>query len=334
MKLIFTNLPAFYKINLYNEVNKNCRLKVVFTGADSETRNNDFYHGKMEFEHVILRGSIFQKMWTTCKLIFTETYTEVIVGGWDNICYWTAVLLSGRRKNSVIVESSDYESSVKGFMGGVKKLFFTRINKAYCSGKPHERLVRKLGFKEKVIITKGVGVFNYHDQTPFVERKEVKNFLYVGRLVEVKNLKYLVQKFNKHPELNLHIIGFGELEEELKAMSNANIVFHGPVDNVKLSAYYQTLDVFILPSIAEPWGLVVEEALNNGMPVMVSDRVGCHDDLVCSETGVVFSLHEDDFETRLKEICNLHNYNQMRKHISTLNFEAVEKQQVDCYIDY
>lgn len=333
MKLIITNLPAFYKIKLYNEVNKKCCLKVVFTGADAESRNKDFYHGKMNFEYVLLDGCFLTKLLTIYRILLSESYHEVIVGGWDNIYYWLVVMISSKKKNSVIVESSDYESRVSGLKGWVKKVFFSRLNKAYCSGRPHARLVNKLGFNGKILFTRSVGIFNYHKQPPFIERNEVKNFLYVGRLVEVKNLDYLIRRFNIHPELTLHIIGFGKQEAYLKSISKQNIIFHGPIDNSKLSCYYQLFDVFILPSIVEPWGLVVEEALNNGMPVMVSDRVGCHEDLVTSDVGVVFSIQDDDFESKLKDICNLHNYNFMRKRISSLNFDLVESKQVNCYIE-
>lgn len=333
MKLVITNLPAFYKIELYNRVNRICPLTVVYTGADSYSRNKDFYHGVMEFENHILKGNILTKTCQLRKILKSRNYDEIIIGGWDSVCYWATAFMSSPTKNAVIVESSDFESKTKGVTATIKRVFISRLNKAYCSGHPHARLMRKLGFKKKIVITKGVGVFHYHEQPTYSPRKYVKNFLFVGRLVEVKNLQFLIHKFNGHPELNLHIIGFGEQDGELKAIAKDNVRFYGAVDNTKLAKYYQNFDVFILPSLSEPWGLVVEEALNNGMPVLVSDFVGCHEDVVNENTGLVFSLQDDeDFEKKLAYICNIDNYNRMRHQISLLDYESIENAQVQCYL--
>ena len=142
----------------------------------------------------------------------------------------------------------------------------------------------------------------------------------------------MIDKFNHYPDLELTIIGFGELEDELKSKAKDNIHFLGAVDNEKLSIYYQDADVFILPSLSEPWGLVVEEALNNGTPVMISEQVGCAEDLVNENTGVVFSLKGNDFDAKLKEIRDIDRYNSMCRFISTLDYEKIEQEQVNCYL--
>ena len=53
-KIIITNLPAFYKIRLFNEVNKKIKILVLFTGHAADGRNTDFYKGNLEFEHIFL----------------------------------------------------------------------------------------------------------------------------------------------------------------------------------------------------------------------------------------------------------------------------------------
>lgn len=52
-----------------------------------------------------------------------------------------------------------------------------------------------------------------------------------------------------------------------------NISFKPPIENVKLQTEFLNHDIFILPSVSEPWGLVVEETLYFGLPVMVSKIV-------------------------------------------------------------
>ncbi|MCD8181744.1 MAG: glycosyltransferase family 4 protein, partial [Bacteroides sp.] len=176
-------------------------------------------------------------------------------------------------------------------------------------------------------------VLNYVNQPPYVQRDKVENFLYVGRLVDVKNLIYLINVFNKLPSLTLRIVGFGPLEGRLKHLAKSNIIFEGAVNNDKLSSYYQQNDVFILPSYSEPWGLVVEEALNNGMPVIVSNRVGCNRDLVTSERGLVFDINEyNSLENAINRITEIDFYNHLRKNISKMNFGDRTAKQVNLYI--
>ena len=333
MKLFITNLPSFYKINLYNRISQRMEILVIYTGEGADGRNADFYNGEMQFPYLFLQGNKWKKAWEAVKVVLSNKWEEVIVGGWNSFSYWAAVLVSPTRRNAVVVESSIFESSVKGGGARLKSLFLHRISNVYASGAPHERLVRALGFSGHVVITKGVGVFNFGTQPPFEKRLEVRRFLYVGRLVEVKNLEFLIRAFNRHPELELRIVGFGLLEDRLKDIAGENIHFLGAIDNKELYRYYQSSDVFVLPSLSEPWGLVVEEALNNGVPVMLSNKVGCHEDLCANGEGVVFKICEDDFEKSLRVITDVDRYNQMRKVISELDFALIEEQQVNCYID-
>lgn len=331
-KVVITNLPSFYKINLYNEINRICKLLVIYTWDHSKGRNQDFFCGNMQFDNIHLKDSGWVRIIQLRKIIRSIEYKELILGGWDSIPLWIGALVSSKQKNALVIESSYLESTTKGIKGLIKQIFISRISKVYASGKSQKKITDDLGFKGKTVITKGVGIFNYIKQPPFTRRETVKNFLYVGRLTKVKNLEYLICKFNNHPELTLTIIGFGELEEHLKYIAKENIIFLGAINNNELSYHYQKADVFILPSISEPWGLVVEEALNNGTPIMVSDKVGCSEEIINQNNGVIFSLEQDDFEEQLTKILDVEIYNSMRSHISKMNFEEVEKHQVECYL--
>lgn len=331
-KIVITNLPSFYKINLYNEINRRCPLLVIYTGDHAEGRNKDFYHGKMEFQHIFLRSNGLLRLFQLLGLLRKHKHRELILSGWDSLPLWIAAICSPKRRNAVVVESSYHESTTKGLKGFVKRRFIGRISKVYASGKAQRKITDDLGFKGETIITRGVGIFNYIAQPRFSPRQEVRNFLYVGRLTHVKNLEYLIAKFNHHPELRLQIIGFGELEANLRQMAHDNIEFLGAIDNKELGSYYQACDVFVLASLSEAWGLVVEEALNNGTPVMVSDKVGCAEEIVTRERGVIFSLSPDGFEEQLAKICDIDTYNNMRRAIATMDFASIEQRQVDCYL--
>lgn len=332
-KLIITNIPAFYKINLFNEVNKDVHLTVVFTDANEADRNNDFIKGDMEFEHYFLEGSFIAKFVQLIRILNKRSIGELILGHWDSLLLILLAFISPKKKNSFIVESSYFESTTGGWKGCVKKAFISRISKVYVSGKSQKMILDNLDYNGVIVVTKGVGVFNYIKQPSFERREVVKNFLYVGRFVDVKNLKFLISVFKKLPHLNLYLAGFGEQEEELKSMAGGNVEFLGAVENRKLPAIYQEMDVFVLPSKIEPWGLVVEEALNNGLPVLLSDRVGCTEEIIDDSNGVIFHYNsEEDFIKAINRITDVDFYNSLRRNISKMDFEKIEKEQIACYV--
>ena len=89
-------------------------------------------------------------------------------------------------------------------------------------------------------------------------------------------------------------VGAGELENELRATATRLAVrahFAGFKNQSELPACYAAADVVVLPSKSETWGLVVNEAMACGTPVIVSDAVGCAPDLIKEgKTGFVFPV--------------------------------------------
>ena len=332
-KVFLTSIPAFYKIALFSEIAKRVPIYVIFINDIDSSRNKDFVRGDMMFNHTFLPKGLWNQIKAMRAFINQNTYEEVVFGGWDSLLYWVIALFSPKHKNSCIIESSIYESRTTGLKGLIKKIFMNRLSKVYPSGFLQEELIDALNFKGVRILYGGCGILNYQPQPPYVPRCEVRNFIYVGRLIPVKNLELLIQVFNKKPDLHLTIIGFGILEDELKAIENENISFTGAIDNEKLPAYYQQADVFVLPSKSEPWGLVVEEALNNGTPVIVSDRVGCRKDLVNENTGLVFNYDsEQSLSDVIDSICEVATYNNLRKGVSCMDFGDRARRQIESFL--
>jgi glycosyltransferase involved in cell wall biosynthesis len=99
------------------------------------------------------------------------------------------------------------------------------------------------------------------------------------------------------PEAYLVFAGDGEerahLERRARELKLDSIRFIGFRNQSELPSLYDLCDVFVLPSDHEPWGLVVNEAMNAGKPVIVSDRVGAGPDLVEDGiNGAVFSTRD------------------------------------------
>ena len=109
-------------------------------------------------------------------------------------------------------------------------------------------------------------------------------FLFVGRLLDWKGIRELIGAFKLLGAKNvkLWIVGDGDLVDEVKLASkkNAKINYLGRMNGDLLWRVYHAADVFVIPSHHEPWGLVVNEAMAAGLPVIATDNVGCVDDLV------------------------------------------------------
>jgi glycosyltransferase involved in cell wall biosynthesis len=115
---------------------------------------------------------------------------------------------------------------------------------------------------------------------------EQKVVLYMGRLTEVKGLPYLLRAFSaaRRDDAVLVLAGSGSEEVALRAEAAAlgiadRVRFAGYVPAEQTITYYALAWMMVLPSIEldhikETWGLVVNEAFNQGVPVIASDAVG------------------------------------------------------------
>lgn len=135
-------------------------------------------------------------------------------------------------------------------------------------------------------------------------------FLYVGRIVAVKNVELMIKafliKFKDNENVELRIVGTGDLLVNLRDEYgfNKNVLFEGAKYGKDLIEAYRSANVFVLPSSYEPWGLVVNEAMCASLPVIVSDQVGAAWDLVQGRnTGFIFKYDDaTELACRMSEI--------------------------------
>lgn len=328
--------PAFYKTLLFNElVRQGKKVLAIYYKEDNRgQRGKDFFAYTPLFQTITLKGNSLSKLFQLFRLVHSFKIRQLIIGGWSPFLSYILAFLSQRQRNACIVESSLYESPTHGIRAWLKRFYLHRIYTVFSAGSSGKKLVHKLGFKGAIKQMYGCGILNYIPQPKFQERDAVKKFLCVSRLIEEKNLSFLISAFNNQPQLQLTIIGKGPLKEQLQAMANSNIEFKDYVPNDQISQFYQDADVFILPSKSETWGLVVEEALNNGTPVIVSDRVGCREDLVTENTGLVFTFdNEKSLSDAIEKITQTDFYNHLREQISHLDFIKKSQQLVQLFLE-
>lgn len=336
--VIVTHLPAFYKVNLYNELSKSKRILVIFLGQSSNIRPSDFTDQRLNFPFTYINRGTFESrnIFKSLLLLILQlkkiSYNHIIVNGWELPEFWLSIFFK-RGEKGLALESSELDSKSTGPMKIAKQIFLSKITFVLPSGSPHVRLLNKLGYKGKIFKTCGVGLSNKLQLQPIKEPQKVNKFIYVGRLSKEKNLDLLISVFNKLPQFELTIIGSGPLEKELKIKSGTNISFLGYIPNRDLVNLFKKHQVLILPSLSEPWGLVIEEILRFGIPVIVSDRVGCHEDIVINlNTGLIFKAESlIDLQTTIITMSDINTYKMFKKNISNIEWDKINKMQIAAY---
>lgn len=335
--LIINNCPSFYKINLYNALSKKCKIHVVFIGLTNQVVINDEFEKNIHFTYELLstvqieKRNKFISLLKLVGVLLRFNFKKIIYGGYVDFEVKSLLWFTPKSKNCLQFESSIKESKVTGKIAFLKKIVLSKFSIALPSGSLQSDVFKALNFKGNIIETHGVGMFHKKKENSIIKDSLEIKYLYVGRLIDLKNLEFLIHVFNKLNK-QLTIVGTGVLENKLRQLANSNICFTGFIPNEDIYKLYSTHDVFILPSYSETWGLVVEEAIFNGLPVLVSESVGCQAEMVLKpQTGLVFSPFSDDslIDSITKIEKNIQIY---RSNCSKFDFEKRDNEQVKAYL--
>lgn len=336
--LILNNCPAFYKINLYNKIFEKRDIFVVFFGTSNQVVEPENIDDAAQFPFVILNNFQVEKrnrlktFFKILKIVQKLRPQRIIYGGYIMPDMIALSYLQDRRKNILQTESAS-ESKMSGMAFFLKKLILKRFDKAIASGSTHAGVLEKMGFKNEILVSKGVGIIHHTKKLRETNNDVEGNwrFLFVGRLIDVKNLEKLIDVFNQN-ELPLTIVGNGPLMDKLRGKAEKNIVFTGYVENAALDGIYGSHHFFILPSLSEAWGLVVEEALAKGCVPLVSERVGCAQELVVQpQTGCTFDpLNSDSMQNAIN--MAILNYDTLLSRVANFDLESKDKEQVNAYL--
>ena len=147
--------------------------------------------------------------------------------------------------------------------------------------------------------------------TPAQQNLPEQYFLFVGRLAEEKNVDGLLCAWISYRmdggSWPLVLVGDGPEKTRLMGIAGQSgyadqVIFAGHKGSAEMGPYQSFARCFVLPSTREPWGLVVNEAMASGLPVLASTHCGCAEDLVdegrngytfdpCSPSDLTALLH-------------------------------------------
>jgi glycosyltransferase involved in cell wall biosynthesis len=302
---LLTEIPAPYRIPLFNALTERANLRVLFLSEHDPRRSFYGVHrDEWLFDHRVLKGPQLRpgRRW----IIFNRGVLRelrrfrpdaVAVGGWNQPAFWLALAYCRVRRIPLLLW---IESTSRDARSEARPLAFARgaivrsAAGAYVPGRASAEYARSLGLD--VLETAPNAIDSSVFERAAVDRsgREDCVFLYAGRLDPEKGLDTLLVAFRDVPG-RLVLVGSGSEEERLRRLAFDRVCFEPPRSRDDLVALYAKADVFVLPSRSEPWGMVLNEAATAGLPLVATEEVGAAYDLIeQGQNG--FRVPADDVE--------------------------------------
>ncbi len=247
---------------------------------------------------------------------------------------WTKLLFFGRKTKIVLSEDHYASAIIPHFKFGrlrnfLVKIFYPLADTIFtCSRVTKEDLVKNYGLKaSKIKIICNWTGFARHE---VAEGQKKYDLIYVGRLVKVKNLRFLIKALKKlqklKKDIKLCLVGSGQETSELKAMSRQlglqnNIDFFAPRHDVANLLADSRMFVLASQVRSEGFPVVVLEAMAVGTPVLTRDFAGAREFLEDGQNCYLFE-EEKDF---VKKSSWLLHHEKARKDIADKAYQHVKK---------
>ncbi len=271
-----------------------------------------------------------------------ERPNVVVTTGWADPEYHVVALLSRERKIPlVIISDSRYKDEPRRFHKEfIKRLILRSYSAALIAGTESREYLKYLGFDPKSMFQPWDVVDNAHFSRADVDIAfGQRKFLCVARFIQKKNVEGLIKAFSLYVESGgqrrLQLVGSGELESTLRQTVHASNVAD-KVDFTDFLQYDPLAKVFragfslILPSFSDQWGLVVNEAMAAGLPVLVSRECGCAADLVQEpHNGFIFDPFSTEDIARALRSADVKEPEWQK--MSTRSTEIIAKWTVDAF---
>lgn len=252
----------------------------------------------------------------------------VAIPGWNDC--WSLAALSWCQKHAtpavMMSETTAWDDDRKWWKEAIKRRVVRLCSAGLVGGEAHAEYLGQLGMDRRKIFLGYDVVDNDHfaggaakarSEAPAARKRyelPEKYFLASARFIEKKNLIRLVEAYARYRQSaeksrnenqksdiwDLVLVGDGALKSTILALRASlrldNFVhLPGFRQYDELPAHYGLAGVFIHSSTTEQWGLVVNEAMAAGLPVLVSDRCGCAADLVqAGRNGFTFDPHQPE----------------------------------------
>ena len=301
--VVLTEIPAPFRNPLFNALaaEPGISLDVLFLAQRDPKRPYPLYPDEMHFRWRILRSIEIVRggRWVVVNagvlLALARRRPDVlIIGGWNQPAFWLAgayARVTGRPLVTWVESTARDARPGAGVLERAKRALVAASAVLLVPGQASAAYVQDLGVPpERVAIAPNAvdeSIFGGRVCEARLERDAVRarlgltrpTALYVGRLDPEKGVATAVAAV-AGLNLDLVVIGAGVQETELKALAPANVRFLGRIERDDLVPWYAAVDMFVLPSLSEQWGMVLNEAAAAGLPIVASEAAGAAWDLV------------------------------------------------------
>ena len=328
MKILFvTNVPSPYRVDFFNELGKSVDLTVAFEKKRSTERKGQWKENAQgAFKAVFMKGISVSTDHAFClsvkKIIKKGKFDFIIISDYTSPTGILAARFMRKKGISYFLESDGglYRSG-GGIKDRIKKYvfcgaagFFSPRGKddgyftAY--GVSPEKIIRypfTSAFEKDLAFAKEMR-FLPNERKEELKKKlgitEKRVILSVGRFTYLngygKGYDVLIKAAGKiaSPDVGFYIVG-GEPTEEFKKITAEsglkNIHYVDYKDKTALSEYYAAADLFVLMTIGDVWGLVINEAAAFGLPIITTDKCVAGLELVKDgENGFIVKTGDDN----------------------------------------
>lgn len=328
--LFLANLPSTYRVDFFRELGKYCELTVLFELRHAKDRN-DKWHASVDnrnYNAVFLKPLIKRDSEALCpgviKYLNREMFDTIVIGGYSTLTGLLAVSYLKLKKIPFILncDGGFAKKSEKRIYFWIKKFFIGSAKKWLSPGEIADEYLLYYGAKREGIYHYPFTSVKADDVLPNVMSSEMKNkfkndlgfsqekklCLFVGSLIPRKGFDILTEALKSVDiPLQLAVVG-GKPTKEYEEMANScieknknvSIEFIDFKSKEELKDYYYAADLFLLPTREDIWGLVVNEAMAAGLPIITTNNCGAGLELLGKVCHAIVPV--EDVETLQKEI--------------------------------
>jgi glycosyltransferase involved in cell wall biosynthesis len=311
---IVTEIIAPYRVPVFNALAKRSEidLHVIFLAEnDPGVRRWHVYKEEIEFSYQVLPsrrwrlGMHHLLLNRGLRSALNQAEPDVLLcGGYNYLASWEAAYWANTHKVPLLLWSESTAADTRKQYATVERMkshFLSMCNGFVVPGIASANYLKTLGIPGQLIFTAPNAVdierFSRLADESHWKRSNLagesslpsRYFLYVGRLIKAKGVFDLLDAYAQIDEtirakVDLVFVGDGkdasELMERASRIKSGNICFPGFVQRDGLAQFYTHGNALILPTHSDTWGLVVNEAMSCGLPIIATDVAGCVPDLV------------------------------------------------------
>jgi glycosyltransferase involved in cell wall biosynthesis len=312
--VISTEIISPYRIPVFNVLaqHPDVDLHVIFLAeTDPSMRRWKVYKEEIRFSYEVLphwrrrvAGYNVLVNWGVASALERTQPDVIVCGGYGYPASWQVLGWARRRKRPVFLWSESNQQDQRRRMPHVemlKRRFIAACSGFVVPGKSAAEYVAAFGVpRERIFVAPNAVDNAFFSQQASEARSRAaemrrqfslpeRYFLCVGRLISSKGVFDLLDAYSRlaaelRASVGLLFVGDGveqtELETRAAAVHPGTVRFTGFAHREQLAVYYALAEALVFPTHTDPWGLVVNEAMASGIPIVATDAGGCVVDLV------------------------------------------------------